>query len=406
MRLVVGLFAIAALVGAYRWYQNYSADPGRFGSADTAGKIAALEILDDSVRAVILDEKGAKQDLPDPKPGATDKDLAWRPDGNQLFFSSDREGGAFGIYRYNFSQAKLERRSFGSRSQGNIAFGPIGYPGIGDEALITAGGFVLTYKPIDGSTRQILPPVTGERAGTEEGGAGGQFAAIYERFGESFKEARWGPNRESILAVMRRPEGGEVLVLQSLKVVADEKTGVNRIEPPVAVAAGERIEFDLAPDGKAVVCILGFRFPDPQNVPKEFVKNGRVVAPYRHALIAFEPANPSAGLKGLVASSGDDVAFASPRISPDGSSVAAVKGRLDESGQFAPEALVLIRTDGSDNLQLVAGDVREPSWHPSGDKIVFVKDRAIHVVGKDGSALTKITTEGRFASPLFSPQSR
>jgi dipeptidyl aminopeptidase/acylaminoacyl peptidase len=410
LRLALGLLSIAALVSLFRLYQNWAQDPGRFGTASTVGVIAALQIDDLGQRVVLFGPDGTKRGLPNEVKGATDKDLAWRPDGNQLFFTSDREDRVFAVYRYNFATKKLERRSFGTRNMGNIAWGPQGHPAANADALVTAGGFVLTYDPTDGATRQVLPPVTGDRAADTEGGVGGQFKALYDRFGESFRVARWGLNREVIIAVMRREEGGETLVLQSLRTVEDPRTKQVSLPPPTAVAAGDQLDFDVAPDGSIVVAILGFRFPDQSNIPPQFVRNGRVTPPYRHALIHLNPSKPDERIRILVATPDDKQAFAQPRLSPDGKTVVAVKGvyRLGEG--FVPDALVTLdATSEGKGALLVQGEVREPAWDPSGERLAFVmtsggKRRALYTVPASGGEPTLLSSDGMYANPAFSPQ--
>ena len=84
-----------------------------------------------------------------------------------------------------------------------------------ETGLMTAGGFVLEFDPKKGSTHQVLPPVGKERGSQEaEEGSASQFDEIYQRLGSSFREAKWLKGKEYVAAVMRREEGGEILIVQ------------------------------------------------------------------------------------------------------------------------------------------------------------------------------------------------
>lgn len=406
--LVVGLFAIAVLFAAYEWFKGFSQDPD-LGTARTSGYVAAIEYLPEGAQVVLFKEDGTKIPSPDYVKGATDRDPAWRPDGHRLFFASDREPQVVNIYRWNPATNKIEKRSLGRRGKGNIVFGPPGYQEPVATAIITSGGIVLSYNPKDGSTKQLLPPVEEERSDTEEGGSAGQFEALYERIGQSFREARWGQGRNSIVAVMRR-DGGEVLVVQRMGFVKAED-GSSRILPPSVVAAGDRIDFDVSSDGRVAVAVLGFQFPDRNNIPPQFVKKGVATPPYRHALIAFDPDKPEEGLTTLALSPNDQGAMAKPRFSPDGQELLVLLGSFGDTGQFTAEQLARLPVkEGGvrEGSSVVMGNVLEAEWHPKGEKIVFVKRdgrRALFTVDRDGSNEKRLSgDQGDFGSPRFSPQ--
>lgn len=415
IRFAIGLFIIALLILGYQWIRGVGDDlTGRFGGAkDTKGWIAAIELRGDKGHQVVaFKPDGAKVASPDFREGAEDQGIAWRPDGKFLFFSSDRTVATLDIYRWEPEANRVDRVSYGSRGKTNLAFGPPGYTKGNDTALMTAGGFVLEYDSKDKSTRQLLPPAAGEPAvGGSEGGVGTQFDRLYERLGKSFREAKWTRNRRHIVATMIRESGEQVLVLQGMNPVK-AADGSERFPPPVAVAAGERIEFDVAADGKVVFTTQGFEFPDPQAIPPEFIVNGAVKPPYRHAISFFDPDDPSKGVRNLGISPDDGTCFGQPRISPDSSAVLFLAGMLLESGEFAPQGLVLapVEDRGVEKARPVTrGDVREPDWSPDASLIAFVKrgpkgNRAIFTVRPDGEGEKEVSGgNGDYAWPKFSP---
>jgi len=413
LRLALGLFTIAVLVLLYQYARK--ADIAEIITAgDTSGWIVATENLgDQGARAVAFKADGTKVDSADFKDGTEDQDVVWRPDGKFVFFAGNREG-SYDVYRWNPDRNTVERRSYGSRGKTNLWFGPPGDPEANTNGLLTAGGLVLQFDPKDGSTRQILPPVMGEKpAGSAEdgGGSGSQFDLIYSRMGKSFRSAKWGKDRRWIVAVMVRESGDQLLMVQGTELVKG-KDGSESFPPPAAVAAGERIDYDIAPDGTVVFTQIGFVFPDPDNIPKELLKNGAAERPYRHAIGAFNPDAQEKGLVIVTASKDDESCFSQPRFAPDSSTILFMLGKMLDTGEISPKGLFLIppTADGGAKVRpVVQGEAREASWSPSGEKIVFIKrgpngNRAIFTVSPDGTGEKEISAgKGDFAWPQFSP---
>lgn len=416
IRIAIWLFAIAALFGVYQWYRGIGHDIDLPVQVDTNGFIAAIERKSEGSVAVIFRPDGTRVEAPGYKPGAEDKEIVWRPDGNRLFFSSDRIDGSFNIYRWNTERGVAERRSLGSRSQSNAAFGPKGYSGDLSKPLIIAGGFVLELDPKEGTANQILPPIQREiaQAGEEQTTAD-QFSTLYSRIGTSFKDARWGKDRKYIVAVMRR-EGGEVLVIQPTGTVKAED-GSEKQAPPVLIEAGDKVEIDVAPNGFVVAAITGYQFPNPNDIPEQFIRDNRVVPPFRHAMVLVDPDSLSNGgtSQPLYLSKDDALCLQQPRFSPDGSKVLAVGGSVQDGTNFVPKALIsmpAVQNGFENQAALVLGEVRDPAWHPQGREIVFVKKdsespRAIYRVGADGSNEKRVSKgSASYVGPSFSPQSR
>ncbi len=398
------LVAVAAVFGGYRYWQGLSEDVGGIGAADSFGMIAAIERKGgEGQEAVIFRPDGSILCNKGYQKGDNDRDLAWQPDGNRLFFVKDREGEGSNVYRWNPAKDEpAERKTVGTRNRGNIAFGTEDIER--DIALLTSGGFVVEFDPRSASTRQVLPPVADEIAKEEEGGSQGQFGALYSRFGESFRLARWCKGRDYIATVMRREGGdGEALVLQKIE---------GSPEPPAALVAGEKIEIDVNPKtGDIVFAVQNFQFTDPQNIPEEYKKDNRQVVPFRHAMFVLDPANPKAPVL-LFSSKNDKHVLGSPSVSPDGSTVMATVGTYKD-GSLLPFGLLAmpVRDRGFETASpLARGEIYEPSWSPDGGTIVFARrspggKRDIFTVAKDGRGERNLSGgRGDFASPRFSPQ--
>lgn len=410
IRFAVGVGLIAVLVIAFQWFRSLQGDFD-FGSADTSDWVLAVQRLDEGTQVVAIKPDGTIVPSPDYRPGAEDQEPVWRPDGNRIFFSSNRGGGAFDIYRWNPTSEKVEKRSTGSRSKGSLWCGPRGDAEANVNFLITAGGFVLEFDPKTASGRQVLPPTTKERVIGEEGGASGQFDTLYRDLGKSFQQAQWGPGRKWIIAKMVKESGEEILVYQGMEPQMTDKGP--QIAPPSPIAAGDQIDFDVSPNGEVAVSIQGFRWPG--EVPPDFIKDGKATTPYRNGLIVINPDAGSAPKTLSLFITKERQMLVSPRLSPDGKSVAVVAGTTDDQGSFKPASLVVLPVEerGIDRARpLSQGVIYEPSWHPTGTKLVFAKidnegKRSLFAVPADGGTEQNLTAgKGNFANPSFSPQSK
>lgn len=411
VRFVVGLFIIAAALFAYQFLRQASVDIDLPPTADTVGYLAALMQRPDGSQVVLIKPDGKIIPSPGYVAGATDRKPVWRPDGNRLFFTSDRRDKTFNVYRWNPASNNVHQRSVGTRAKSDPLFGPPGFADANKDALVIAGGFVLNFNPRDGSTRQLLPPVAGTQTQGSEGGVASQFESAYQQLGQAFRAAMWGKDRRFLIAIMQRETGDEVLIVQDMQERPNLEGGV-RLPPPIPVLAANRIDFDVAADGKVVVAQLGYRFVSPDRVPPEFIKNGRPVAPYRNGVVFFDPAAPEDAVSPIVLTRDDRVGFAGVRVSPKGGEFLLVAG-VPQSIGLEPRELAVLpleRGAGSRGRELVTGSIYEPSWDPSGKRIVFVmrksgEKRSVYSVKSDGSDLKNLTGNlGDFSSPAFSPQ--
>lgn len=410
IRLIIGLFVIAVLVLGFQWWRSIRSDPD-FGHANTVDMIGALEDTADGSQAVIFKADGTKIPSPDYKEGSVDRDFVWQPDGERAFFLSDRAKGIH-IFRWNPEANSLQQRSTDGGSKGTMIYGPVGNPPVEQSALISAGGRVLRYDPKVPATYQIIPPKLKERASGEEGGSGGSFETFYERIGTSFKKAMWGKDRKWIIAVMRR-DLGEVLILQNMTPLKDLNTGEEKLLPPNVMTAGQRVDFDVAADGRVVVTTTGFQFPEPDKAPKEYIKNGKLVPPYRNAVTFFDPDNlGKVGMK-AVAVLPDEIGAMQPRLSPDGSKVLLAIGKPDADGNIVSAGLVAMpfsEGGGAQGAPILKGQATDASWSADGNKIVYIKHedsgkRSVFVIRADGSDDKKISDGSTsYTQPVFSPQ--
>ena len=278
VRMLVGFFVIAVLFVAYQWFANWSKDPD-IGSSDTSDMVAAVEYLPNGSRIVLLDANAKKTDVPDYKDGSHDVDPVWRPDGQRVFFSSDRAGQSNNVFRWNVAKNTVEQRLYGSRSASSPWFGPAGWRNLENSALITIGGNVYDFDQSQKRTRQVLPPMQFE--GSAGNGEGDLASSAYNRIGQSFKAAKWGKDRKVIYSVMHRDDD-EVFLVTAMEQIGKATPG-----PIGPIIAGKSIEFDVSVNGVAVISVQGFEYPSPNDVPKSNVKNGRAYKPYRNGLFTI-----------------------------------------------------------------------------------------------------------------------
>lgn len=414
VRTAILLFVVAGLFFAYQFYLSHKDDWGAFKPAETNGDIAMIEILPSGSRAAVLTPDGRILHDESYVSGASDREIVWSPDGNSIFFVSDREQDALRstkavhIFRWNPSQEKAEARTVGARSRSNPSFA-IGDPNeTKDACLMVSGGEVLELDPHSQKTSTLLPPRGNEIAtGKGEGeGAESKFSAAYSQIGSSFRVARWCQGKKWIAAIMRRDEG-EVLVAQSMEPI-DGKPAA-----PIPLAAGAHIEIAVNPkDGSLLYSVRDFQWPGPP--PAEFRKNGKVSRPYAHYVATwdFDVKKP---FSIIVATPDEKVCFGSIAPSPDGSSILLTVGKYDGDGSMTSNGLVSMPikpNGGEEGKRLAEGEIFEPAWHPEGTQIVFARrtpdgKRSIIRILKDGTGEKELTTgKGSFSSPQFSPQSK
>lgn len=418
IRTLLGVIVLGGLFLGYRKFESLKGDFDR-APANTSGMILAIRVEDDGQRVVTIRPDGTVVENPGWTPGTVDRDATWTPDGNRVYFVSDREskeakiGRGANVFRWNpATNEEPNQRSTGTGGRSNPAFPD--EPGVTQSPLITSRGFVNEFDPVTGATRQLLPPRGREVAQVQEegaGGAGSQLTGLYGALGTSFRLARWCGGGGSIVTIMTRDEG-EVAVLQSMDEVPIKQpdgTSVPGVAPPLPVVAGDRIDVAVSPkDGSVVLCVRGFDYPT-EDQRRAAARNGRVRKPFENGILIIDPKSPQP--KVLLASTEAGVAFSSPAVAPDGSQIVFTAGVATEDG-YTPGALVTapFREGGDANAQNVfRGEVFEPSYTPDGKEILFAhradRTRRIKRFDRESGRVSDVTKDGNFSFPRLSPQS-
>ncbi len=399
---------VGGLIYGLEWFLGVRKDLKGLVKSDTVGWISAIQYQKDGRQAVLISPDGKIHKDAGYQAKATDRDLAWAPHGNFLYFISDRAEHNYNLFRWApSSDEAAEQRTTGTRARSNPKF-PRETIEEGDDVakpLITCGGIIQQFDPKNQTTEQILPPTQKEIAetkGTGEEGASGidsQFAGVYGNLGTSFREAQWCGKNKYIIGIMRR-DNGEVLVLQDMQPVD------GKFPQPKALTAGEHVDFDVNPkDGNIVYTVQHFMWPEK---PPMDEKGQLVKKPFQNAAVIFDLQDG----KGSVIAANDATGFGSPTIKPDGTLVAMVLGTVD-NGALTPKGLVTFPTvqDPAFKQMRIPGEIYEPSWSPDGVHLVFAlrgKDgkRSIFDLRTDDGTMRNVTGDsgGDFAFPRFSPQ--
>lgn len=409
-RAAILLLTVAALIFAYRWWLARGTDLNHFGSAKTAGYIAAVELDPQGGSQVVLITPGGQvRRSPGYTKGVTERDVVWRPDGMQLLFSSDRvitdaQRRAFNIFRWNLSNDQVE-----PRTDGTIAWSAPSYAGSADIEeervfLAVAGGNVWERNVSELNGQKLMPFEPGKVSDNQDRQKQGGGSSEPESEALNIRRAKWTPDEAFIVGV-RRTETGEALVVQPMNVPPQER----RVS---SIALGDRIEFDINPvNGQIAFITQGFQWGDPKDVPPEFKKNGRITKPFYHFVGIYDPANPSTPVP-IGASKEPKIGFGAVSVSPDGKMIAVTAGSFTEDRSFEPRYMAIVPADrgpGAQPQPLAQGEIFEPSWSPNGDKIIYIKReggrRNIYVINSDGSGEKLISDGSRsYATPIFSPQ--
>lgn len=408
----LGVIAVLAFAGWKIIPQIVNSDPGTFASA---GYIVALKQVGEESQAVMVSPDGKLSEAPDHKGGSTDQYPIWGPDGQRIYFISDRENQEPHIFRWNPNPGKLlgllsrpsvERRSVDSRAKTRLSFEvPAGDDS--ETSLLISGGTVLEFDPKKGESFQVLPPSKMQTTSqNSEEGEQGQFDAIYAKYGTGFIDARWQPNKSVIAATMRMEDGGVLFLQQTM--IGDPKP------PTVFPLAGDAIEFDIDPvNGDVVLAITNCRYVAPEFIPKEAIVDNKVKMPFRHVILHL---GSQGSIAPLIASQDDRQCYSKPKISPQGmaAGLTAIFGSYDDVGnRQVPQALMLLgpiaQTEGN-TKGLASGKIYESSWHPNGTSVVFTmyvernKKISICSMNLDGSNSKVLTgPEADYRYPVVSP---
>ncbi len=424
LRVVVGLFAIAAIYMGYQYFKSQSQDWEGETPTDTKDMIAAIENSSGSNRIIIYKPDGSKLQSPGKQDGIVDKDIAWRPDGHRVLFVSNRQSGNFDIYRWDPKADHVQLRSQGGRAKSNLFYDYNSEPGYRDFGLYSAGGFIMKYDQKTTVPEQLLPPprVKTETSSDEGEGSTGQLDNIYKTIGEAFINSKWGLDRTILWATMKR-EADMVFIMNPLT------KNVNKGLPKVRFA-GKSIEYDTDRDGNCVVAVREFQFVNSQSVPENYLKDGKPVLPFNSGLY-FCPADDREPAiichtigssmfvgavgqqpKPIFVQNGVTLALAQPVISPDGTTLVFVLGKLVGERDFEGLSLIAFPLKEKSPLKgpgrVALGPVAEPSFSADGLKIAYTKKEAngkhaIYVANLEGGVESKVSDNGDYSSPKFSP---
>ena len=414
-RFIIGLVILGALVYGFQFFQSLGGHISDAVPANTDGLVAAIRYGKDGQSAVVIKPDGTVVVNTGHKDGVTDRDATWNPSGNRLYFVSDRKSNAFHIYNWNpITNVEPEQRTVDNSGRSNPSFEAQTASKTDSKLLITSRGIVQEFHPIDGSTPQVLPSKDKEAyqgKGEESTDLGTLGQSKYKALGTSFRIAKWLKDRTYVASVMRR-EQGEILVIQSLNPNSEGK-----IPDPMPIIAAEKIEIAVDPaTGNLVYSATEFLYPDQSQIPPSMIKGGKVTKPFEHCVGILDPEDPKNEEKnGLVlVSPSNDVAFANPAVSPDGSALLVVTGKYDGNGSITSKALLTmpVRPRGGGSASaIIRGEVYEPSWHPKGSKIVFIQKeagkRGIFTSNSDGTSKVALSKDSSsYGYPQFSPQSK
>lgn len=412
-RGIIGLIVVLILLGLVMAVQHFK-DIDLPAKANTAGWLAALQAKDGGAQAVLIKPDGTIVPSPDYTEGANDREIVWRPDGNRVFFVSDRlinsnssEMGVDrrplpGIFRWNPASNKVERRS-----QARAAYSKLAFTNDANELpLVISNGNVAEFDPTEGITSSIIPPRKKSDDSRREEGSVSNMEEIYGELGNSFKVAAWfGKGRKQIVGVLKSAED-ETLLVQDLT-----PTQNGRLPAPIIQATGDKIDMTVSPKTGAVAfTVQRFRFPRGTTIPPQFIKNGKVVFPFRHLVGLLDPAEPSRQLT-VMQGKDDETAFGSPVFAPDGNSILLQAGIYQGEGDFVPKVLISVpaQDQAATRVSLVhKGPAYDAAYNADGSSIAYVErsagdQRALHVMNADGSN-DRVIAQGEFRGLRFSPQ--
>ena len=151
----------------------------------------------------------------------------------------------------------------------------------------------------------------------------------------------------------------------------------------IRIHEGTALSFDLTPDGRYIVAdLLGQLWEIP---------------------IAGGTARP---ITNAIRDTADD---RQPAISPDGRWIASRSDRPQGRGIWLHSYSGATHRQLTDSALILGGDVGVPAWGPDGQRLAYVRQGRIMLIGANGGASTKIAITGMgdgFDEPAWSPDGK
>lgn len=407
--MVVAIFGYKSVLG--------NNDPSDIGTADTKGWVAAIQQADDGNQLVIIKPDGTIMPAPGYVKGKEDRDPVWRPDGNRVFFSSDREEGAFNIYRWNLANNLVERRTLGKIGKSQPSFAPKA-PLTDKYPLMVFGGTAWELDETAGKGFQVVPPnkkggqrkpEASDASADKEGAAGAELKIKYVRYLAG----------KAGLMYVSHGDAKEGLGIQPNVQGMSEKD-IQEKGQPSTILAGEKLWLDTSPiEPIGFVSIQHFALPEGMPTPPQFIKDGKLELPF-HNLIAKVNPTGKPPFEPVIQGAGDNIAFGPLSVSPSGDQLAIVVGFIKEN-EFHGQAIFVgpaKPAPASDFKQVYPNQANQPAsdnqiksvvWSPDG-KHLLIQQRAnshsdIVVMEPDGGNVKNLTNgKGQFTQPVMSPQ--
>lgn len=352
--------------------------------------------------------------------------LSWSPDGRLIAYRASVATDGIHVIRPDGSEERVVARDLAG--VGAPVWSPDGRR-LAVATAADAGGEALTVLDVDGATRQDL--LRGAHYANPAWSPDGRVLA-YARYTDGSdweirtirldgtgdhriadgSRALWSPDGRR-LAVIRRTEGSVL----SLTVIAADGSGV------ILLTRNTDGNASWSPDGRGVAFVENFRDvffvradgsgrrrvthePIGSRVEEaQWSPDGkRILYQATHALNDEElyvVASDGGVVRRLTRNGIGDF---DPAWSPDGSEIAFVRQRRDDS------RIIVTDDAGRDaRVLMVGGANSSPSWSPDGSELVFARgspddeSSRLYAVGREGSRLTSL---GSGSDPAWSPDGK